>query len=204
MTMLRIVLATRNRHKIEELTAMLRGLPVEALTLDDLPAMPDVVEDGETLEDNAIKKAVSAAREFGLPALSDDTGLEVDALDGAPGVRSARYAGDTGDAVANNRRLLAELRDVPESRRRAAFRCVIALARPDGAASTAEGVTRGVILTSPRGHGGFGYDPLFLPDGHEETYAEMSPAGKNAVSHRGKAINRARDLILELLESSGA
>jgi XTP/dITP diphosphohydrolase len=202
--MLRIVLATRNRHKIEELTAMLEGLSVKALTLDDLPVMPDVIEDGETLEDNAVKKAVSAARAFVLPALSDDTGLEVDALGGAPGVRSARYAGDDGDAVANNKKLLAELRDVSEPGRKAAFRCVIALARPDGSASTVEGVTRGKILTSPRGDGGFGYDPLFLPDGHDRTYAEMSSAEKNAVSHRGKAINKARGLILELLGDSDA
>ncbi|MBN2565409.1 MAG: RdgB/HAM1 family non-canonical purine NTP pyrophosphatase [Candidatus Eisenbacteria bacterium] len=197
---LSIVLATRNRHKIAELTSMLSDLPVQILSLDRFPDMPAVVEDGETLEENAIKKAVAVASVAGIPSLADDTGLEVAVLKGAPGVRSARYAGADGNTAANNRRLLDELDAVPVGDRRASFRCVIALARTDGTVSTVEGVTTGVILTTPRGHGGFGYDPLFLPDGHDRTYAEMSSSEKNAVSHRGKAIKAARGLVLALLE----
>jgi XTP/dITP diphosphohydrolase len=194
-----IVLATRNRHKLDELSAMLEDLPVRILSLDDLGDMPVVEEDGATLRENAVKKAVAASAAAGLAALADDTGLEVEALDGAPGVRSARYAGPDGDTNANNRKLLDELGGLPTDKRRAVFRCVIALCDTDGEVSTVEGVTEGTILTAPRGVEGFGYDPLFLPDGHERTYAEMSPGEKNAVSHRGKATNRARGLILKLL-----
>jgi XTP/dITP diphosphohydrolase len=198
---LRIVLATHNRHKVEELSSMLSDLPVKILSIDDLPDVPAVVEDGATLEENAVKKATAAAAAAGIPALADDTGLEVAVLNGAPGVRSARYAGDEGNTSANNRKLLNEMNGVPEAERGAVFRCVIALADVDGSASTVEGVTRGIILSAPRGSGGFGYDPLFLPDGHARTYAEMSAAEKNAVSHRGKAINRARDLVISLVSS---
>jgi XTP/dITP diphosphohydrolase len=194
-----IVLATRNKHKVEELSAMLRDLPVRILSLDDLSDMPIVVEDGATLEENAVKKAVSASSASGLAAIADDTGLEVEALGGAPGVRSARYAGADGDTEANNRRLLDELCGVSPDERKAVFRCVIALSDTRGGVWTAEGLTRGTILTAPRGAGGFGYDALFLPDGHGRTYAEMSPEEKNAVSHRGNAINKARGLVLELL-----
>lgn len=194
-----VVLATRNAHKTEELSALLSKLPVRLLSFRDFPDMPDVVEDGETLEANAVKKALAVAAATGLPSLADDTGLEVEALAGAPGVRSARYAGESTDWEANNRKLLAELVGLPLERRAARFRCVMALATTDGAVTTAEGVTRGVILDEERGDGGFGYDPLFLPDGHARTYAEMTASEKNAVSHRGKAVIKARELILALL-----
>ena len=193
-----LVLATRNPHKVEELAAMLAGLPVSVLSFSDFPDMPEVVEDGETLEENATKKAVEVAAFTGLPALADDTGLEVDALGGAPGVHSARYSGDGADGTRNNRKLLSELSGVSGSARSAAFRCVVALALPGGEARTVEGATRGVILEAERGEGGFGYDPLFLPDGHDRTYAEMSASEKNDVSHRGKAIRNARELVIEL------
>jgi XTP/dITP diphosphohydrolase len=199
--MLRIVLATRNRHKVEEISAMLSDLPVAVLSLDDLPRLPAVIEDRDTLEGNAIKKATTIASATNMPALADDTGLEVEALGGAPGVRSARYAGEQGDTAANNRKLLEELQGLPGEKRNASFRCVIALAKPQGTVDTVEGATRGVILEIPRGTGGFGYDPLFLPDGHDRTYAEMSAEEKNAVSHRGKAISRARGLVEALLEA---
>ncbi|HYW68019.1 MAG TPA: non-canonical purine NTP pyrophosphatase, partial [bacterium] len=141
-----LVLATRNPHKVEELSAMLAGLPVSVLSFSDFPDMPEVVEDGETLEENAAKKAVEVAAFTGLPALADDTGLEVDALGGAPGVHSARYSGEGADGPRNNRKLLSELSGVSGSDRSAAFRCVVALALPGGEASTVEGATRGVIL----------------------------------------------------------
>jgi XTP/dITP diphosphohydrolase len=196
-----LVLATRNRHKVDELSAMLAELPVRLLSFHDFPDMPDVVEDGETLEENAVKKAREVAEFTGLAALADDTGLEVDALGGAPGVRSARYAGEGTDWAANNRKLLSELAGVRGPARGAAFRCVVALAVPGGEVGTVEGTTRGVILEAPRGDGGFGYDPLFLPDGFDRTYAEMGSDEKNAVSHRGKAINAARRLVATLVKA---
>jgi XTP/dITP diphosphohydrolase len=195
-----LVLATRNRHKVDELSAMLAGLPIRLLSFHDFPGMPEVVEDGETLEENAVKKAREVAEFTGLPALADDTGLEVDALGGAPGVRSARYASEGTDWTANNRKLLSELAGVVGPARAAAFRCVVALAVPGGEVETVEGRTRGVILEAPRGDEGFGYDPLFQPDGFDRTYAEMSADEKNAVSHRGKAINAAMDLVATLVK----
>ncbi|MCK4510914.1 XTP/dITP diphosphatase [bacterium] len=201
--MISLVLATRNRHKVEELSAMLRELPVRVLSFHDFPDMPDVVEDGATLTENAIKKASEVASFTGLPALADDTGLEVDALDGAPGVRSARFAGEPSNWEENNSKLLSDLSGIEGSARAAAFRCVVALAmHGDEEVRTVEGVTHGVILEAARGEGGFGYDPLFLPDGHELTYAEMRSDEKNAVSHRGKAIKNARALIAALLDAS--
>jgi XTP/dITP diphosphohydrolase len=197
--MISVVLATRNRHKVEELSAMLSELPLKILSFHDFPDMPDVVEDGATLEENAVKKARAVASFTGLPSLADDTGLEVEALDGAPGVRSARFAGEPPNWGANNRKLLADLNGIVGSARSAAFRCVVALAVPGGGVRTVEGVTRGVILEAPRGNGGFGYDPLFLPEGHDLTYAEMRPDRKNAVSHRGKAIKAARSLVMALV-----
>jgi XTP/dITP diphosphohydrolase len=200
--MISLVLATRNRHKVEELSAMLSELPVRILSFHDFPDMPDVVEDGATLTENAIKKAREVASFTGLPALADDTGLEVDALDGAPGVRSARFAGEPPNWEANNRKLLSDLNGIEGSARAAAFRCVVALAVPgDEEVRTVEGVTHGVILEAARGRGGFGYDPLFLPDGHGLTYAEMRSDEKNAVSHRGKSIKNARALIAALLDA---
>jgi len=200
--MTRLVLATRNPHKVEELTAMLGGLPVEVLSFIDFPDMPEVVEDGVTLEENAVKKAVEVAEFTGLPSLADDTGLEVEALAGAPGVLSARYSGEGANAERNNAKLLSELSGFRGRDRAAAFRCVVALAVPHGAAGDTSvepavvvGETRGVILEAPRGEGGFGYDPLFLPNGHGRTYAEMNSGEKNAVSHRGKAIKLARGLV---------
>ncbi len=196
---MQIVLATRNEHKVREIRGILDGLAVELLSFLDLPEVPDVVEDGETLEANAMKKAVEVARACGLPALADDTGLEVAALGGEPGVYSARYAGPACDPVANNAKLLRELAAAGDDDRRATFRCVITLATPHRVVGTVEGATTGVITREPRGAGGFGYDPLFLPDGHERTYAEMSASEKNAISHRGRAVRASRELVAELL-----
>jgi XTP/dITP diphosphohydrolase len=198
-----LVLATRNPHKVREISELLSDTGLEVLSYHDLPDLPDVEEDGATLEENATKKAASIAGATGLPALADDTGLEVDALGGAPGVLSARYAGPGASYDDNNRKLLGELAGVGGSGRRARFRCVVALALPGGSVRTVEGRTDGVILVEPRGRGGFGYDPVFLPDGHERTYAEMEAAEKNAVSHRGKAVRAAAELIREALGAAG-
>jgi XTP/dITP diphosphohydrolase len=196
---MKLVLATRNRHKVEELSRMLDDLDLEVLSFRDLPNLPDVVEDGATLEENAVKKAQAVAEATGLPALADDTGLEVESLDGAPGVLSARYAGPDATYEDNNSKLLAALADTPSSARRAVFRCVVAVAIPENGVRTVEGRTPGTILERPRGSGGFGYDPIFLPDGHHRTYAEMAADEKNAVSHRGRAARAARELLATLL-----
>ncbi len=198
---MQLVLATRNEHKVREIKEILEGLDVELLSFHDLADLPDVVEDGATLDENAVKKAVEVACATGLPALADDTGLEVDALGGAPGVYSARYAGPACDYDANNTKLLTELEGVADSDRRAAFRCVVALATPDRLIGTVVGKTTGTIIRKRQGVGGFGYDPLFQPDGCDRTYAEMSAGEKNEISHRGRAVRASRALVEELLRS---
>lgn len=194
-----LVLATRNLHKVSEMSALLDGLPLEVLSCRDVPGVPDVVEDAPTLEGNAIKKAAAVSAATGHAALADDTGLEVEFLGGAPGVLSARYAGEDASYEDNNRKLLAALDGVPAAQRCAVFRCVAALAVPGLGVRTVEGRTEGTILELPRGDAGFGYDPLFLPAGHARTYAEMPADEKNLVSHRGKAMRAARVLIADLL-----
>ena len=182
-----IVVATRNPHKAEEIRAMLAGLPVTVRDLRDFPDCPDVVEDGDTLEANALKKARAAYRCTGLPVIADDTGLEVYYLLGAPGVYSARYAGENATYEDNNRKLLREMTQVPARKRQARFRCVIALVAGDGD-QLFEGKVEGVILHAPRGGNGFGYDPVFRPDGFDRSYAELDADEKNAISHRGRAV----------------
>lgn len=185
-----LVLATRNRHKLEELRALLArdGIPPERVAA--LPDGPPVEEDGSTFEENAVKKAVSAALGTGCWALADDSGLEVESLGGEPGVRSARYAGDGAGDARNNAKLLETLSGgLP---RRARFRCVLALCRPDGTFRTVSGSCEGGILDAPRGEQGFGYDPLFLPDGFDRSFAELEPGEKNRISHRARAWATAR------------
>ncbi len=190
----RLVLATGNPGKVRELERILGGLGVELVPRDrlDLPA-PE--ETGDSFEANAVLKARAAATATGLPALADDSGLEVDALDGAPGVRSARWAGPDADDAANNDELLAALADVPDGRRTARFVAVAALVAPDGRSWTARGAMEGRIVTEPRGEGGFGYDPLFVADGHEVTNAQLPPTEKNAISHRGEAFRAIRPTV---------
>lgn len=184
--MKQIILATRNQHKIRELTALLQGLPVRILTLDDFPHVKEVVEDGRTLEENALKKASEVFRQTTIPALADDTGLEVHYLNDEPGVFSSRYAGPGASYADNCRKLLGRLRGVPPRRRAARFRCVMAIAGP-GFERAVEGCLPGTIIEEPRGTQGFGYDPVFLPAGNHLTLAEMSADLKNRLSHRAKA-----------------
>lgn len=195
-----IVLATANPGKIREFARLLAegGLPLRTLGLDEvgLEAPP---ETEATFAANAILKARHAATHSGLPALADDSGLEVDALGGAPGVRSARYAGEPADEAANRRRLIAALADVPEAARGGRFRCAIAIALPDGTVEVVEAACEGTVLTAPRGAGGFGYDPLFLVAGHGATLAEMSLAEKNAISHRARATALALPVLRRML-----
>lgn len=186
---LRVVLATANPHKTDEIRSILAaaGVAVELVPRPD--DVPDVVEDAPDLAGNARLKAAALAAATGLPALSDDTGLEVDALDGRPGVRSARYAGEDGDAAANVAKLLGELADVAPEGRTARFRTVCMVRWPDGRELSAAGTVEGAIADSPRGEAGFGYDPVFLADeGEGLSFAEMDPAAKDAISHRGRAL----------------
>lgn len=192
-----LVLATRNPGKVREMAALLADLGVTVRSLSDVPGAPEVEEDGRTFAENAVKKAETIARFTGLPALADDLGLEVDALGGAPGVFSARYAGEGASDAANNAKLLAALAGVPAERRTARYRCVLALAVPGMPTVTVEGVCEGRIAEQPRGTGGFGYDPLFYLPGRGKTMAELRPEEKNAISHRGQALRRLKALLIE-------
>lgn len=197
---MKLLIATGNAHKLREIRQIFNLPGLDILGMDSFPDAPEVVEDGETFEANAVKKAITLCRETGLWTLADDSGLEVDALDGAPGVYSARYAGEHGDYLANNNKLLDELAGVGD--RTARFRCAIALASPGGDVRVVESSCEGRIGYEPRGSEGFGYDPLFIPDGYDVTFSEMSAENKNAISHRGKALARARSEWSALLPSS--
>ena len=181
---MKIVFATNNQHKLSEVRAVL-GDSFELVTLKEVGITEDIPETGATLDENASQKARYVFERTGLDCFADDTGLEVEALDGAPGVRSARYATDGHDFAANNRKLLRELEG--KSNRKARFRTVISLIR-GGVEQQVEGIVNGTIATAEAGCGGFGYDPLFIPKGHEVTFAEMSADEKNAISHRGRAV----------------
>jgi XTP/dITP diphosphohydrolase len=190
----RIVLGTHNQHKIREISAILNGLPVEILTMNDFPEIAEVEETGSTFAENALLKARAVFRETGIVTLSDDSGLEVDALNGAPGIYSARYAGEAKDSASNNRKLLEELQDVPEHKRVAQFRCVVAVAGT-GIEQVVEGFVRGKIIYQPRGTHGFGYDPLFVPGGYRQTFSEMGEKIKNQISHRSQAFRKVREVL---------
>jgi XTP/dITP diphosphohydrolase len=181
----RILLATRNAGKLVEFRRLLDGL--EVVGLADVPEFPEAPETGATFAENALAKARDAAAATGLPSVADDSGLAVDALNGMPGVLSARWSGKHGDDLANLRLLLGQLGDVPDSRRGGAFVCAAALVVPGGAETVVHGEWRGTVIREPRGTNGFGYDPIFVPDGGVLTSAELSPAEKDAASHRGLA-----------------
>lgn len=190
----RIVLATRNKGKVAEISEILAGLPVEFVGLEVFPDLGELIEDGATLEENAFKKAQQAYQATGLPSLADDSGLEVFHLGMRPGVISARYAGENVTYEQNNVKLLGELEGVPLSQRVARFRCVALLF--DGTMEKmTTGICHGVITTAPRGHGGFGYDPIFQPKGYDETFAELSISIKNSMSHRAKAFRGMRSFL---------
>lgn len=184
----RLLLATGNPGKLAEMRTLLAPLGVHVVAPAEVGWPAQVPEDGETLEANALTKARAACRETGLAAVADDSGLFVDALGGAPGVRSARYAGPAQDPAANCAKLLEALAGVPAADRGAEFRCVVALVAPDGAETVFDGRCRGWIALAPRGEGGFGYDPLFLAEGEERTFAELPAVEKHRRSHRGRAL----------------
>lgn len=196
---MKLLLSTGNRHKAREIGALLAGSGVELITLKDLPGLPEVVEDGRTLEENAVKKALEPALAARLWTLADDTGLEVEALGGRPGVTSARYAGPECDFAANCRKLLDEMKDVPRGGRGAAFRTVMALASPEGMVQYREGRLEGRIAEAPAGTNGFGYDPVFYIPEQGRTLAQLSEDEKNAVSHRSLALRAVLPLLLEVV-----
>lgn len=213
MENLKIIIGTKNRKKQAEIEAVLDNLPVELLTLDDLPDAPDVVEDGKTFSENAVKKALTLANFFKMWVMADDSGLEVEALGNRPGVFSNRYArlkdgesasGVTGEGATdedNIRKLLRELKDVPDDKRKARFRCAIALAKPEKVLFVVEAQYEGVIISEPRGSHGFGYDPVFLVPEYGQTFAELSPSVKNQISHRAQALRLFRGKLTHLLQS---
>ncbi|HET8683780.1 MAG TPA: non-canonical purine NTP pyrophosphatase [Micromonosporaceae bacterium] len=203
---MKVLLATRNGKKLAELHRILdaAGAPVELVGLADVAAYPEVPETGLAFADNALLKAREGVRSTGLPTVADDSGLAVDALSGAPGVFSARWAGGHGDDLANLELLLAQLSDVPDEHRGAAFVCAAALVLPDGREWTVEREWRGRLVRAPRGSGGFGYDPIFVADGapvaggRALTNAELPPAEKDAASHRGQAFRALAEILAEL------
>ena len=195
----RLVLATRNAHKVLELAEILRdaGLDIDLVPLPD--DAPEVVEDGLTFTENALKKARSAAAWTGFPAVADDSGLCVDALNGMPGIFSARWAGSGRDDAANLALVLDQVTDVPDDHLGAAFVCAAAVVGPDGVERVVEGRVVGQLIREPRGEGGFGYDPAFVPDGETRTTAEMPAAEKNAISHRGNAFRALAPILRDML-----
>ncbi len=194
---MRVVLATRNAGKLAEVKAIV-GQAVDVAGLAAVTGIELPPEEGLTYEENALAKARTVARAAGVPALADDSGLEVDALGGAPGVRSSRYAGPACDPAANNAKLLRELNGVPKSARGARFVCVAALVNADGREWLARGEIEGRISEKPRGTGGFGYDPLFVPAGYERTFAEMKAEEKNEISHRTRAFREITNYLREI------
>jgi len=202
---LEVVIASRNPGKVAEIERILGGLPVRWLTALDFPDVPETEETGSSFRENALIKARALAEHTGKPALADDSGLEVDALGGAPGVRSARYAGGHGNDRENVRRLLRELEEIPSERRTARFVCRVALCFPGGRCLEAEGTCEGTIAEEPRGEGGFGYDPVFIPEGYQSTFAELEPGQKDALSHRGRALAALRAVLeAEMLADRGS
>lgn len=185
-TLLQLVIASRNRGKTAEIQELLKGFPVQVKNLDDFGPIPPVIEDGLTFEENAYKKSSFTARVLGFPAIADDSGLCVEALDGAPGVFSARYAGETASDAERCEFLLSQMKG--KANRKAAFECVISLAVPSGAALTYEARCEGTISQAPSGNGGFGYDPVFYYPPLNKTFAQLTSEEKNRISHRGKAL----------------
>jgi XTP/dITP diphosphohydrolase len=195
---IKVILATGNQDKVREIRDILGDAPVELVGLAEFPDVKPAEEDGRSFEENALKKAISVWQQTGLASLADDSGLEVEALDGEPGVKSARFAGEDASYADNNRKLLEKLRSVPEEKRKAAFVCVAAMVTPRGKMIIQRGEVKGRIIEEYRGEGGFGYDPVFyLPD-RKQTMAELGPDEKNKISHRAQAFNAMRSFICAL------
>lgn len=201
---MKLVIASRNMKKVDELKRILGELNLTLLSINDFPNLGEVEEDGETFEENALKKARYVCKETGLPALSDDSGLEVEALKGRPGVRSAIYAGENATDEENVRKLLEEMRHIPTDRRKARFVCCIALVFPNGEERVFYGYVNGRIIDEPRGNFGFGYDPVFVPEGYSKTFAEMTAQEKDSISHRREALDKVKNFLIKFVNLSFA
>ncbi len=197
---MKIVLATRNNDKIDEIEDLLINIDAEIFALDDFNDLPEIIEDGTSLKENAYKKAKITFEKTGILSLADDTGLEVDALDGKPSVYSSRFAGENASYADNVNNLLKLMEGVPNEQRTARFRCIISIVG-DGIAEFAEGVCGGVITDQKRGDNGFGYDPVFLVPQYNRTFSEMSREKKNEISHRGIALKKAKAILKKIAES---
>jgi XTP/dITP diphosphohydrolase len=193
-----LILATTNKNKVKEFQEILKDFPIEIRSLADFGPLPEAIEDGETFDDNAYKKAIHTAKILGFPAIADDSGLEVEALNGAPGVYSARYAGGQATDRDNVDKLLQEMKGVKN--RKATFRCALSIAVPSGPALTYEGRCEGLILEERKGESGFGYDPVFFFEDLGKTFAECTMAEKNKVSHRGKALAEMKEEFPQVLK----
>lgn len=202
---MKVVLATRNQHKVAELRRILASanIDVELVGTDEFPDLPDIPETGSTFAANALLKAHDVAQRTGCIAIADDSGLCVDALNGMPGILSARWAGSHGDDAANLALVLTQITDVPSQRRGAAFHCAAAVATPEGDERVVEGVLTGSLADAPRGENGFGYDPIFMPTGYVLTTAELTPQEKDAISHRGQAFRALVPLLRDLCAEGG-
>ena len=191
-----LLLATRNEGKKMELQEMLNDIGISVINLHDIPPLPEVVEDGKTFKENAEKKAYETAKATGYWCLADDSGLVVDALNGQPGIYSARFAGPEASDENNNHKLLDLMKGIDESKRTARFVCCMALSTPEGETLVVEDYCEGIILRQPVGEQGFGYDPLFMPQGYNQSMAQLSRQGKNLISHRGKALNKIKPILI--------
>jgi XTP/dITP diphosphohydrolase len=194
-----LIVATKNKGKIREIREALKGLDLRIYALSDFPDVPEMIEDGKSFTENALKKARFYSKVFGKFTLADDSGLEVDSLNGLPGIYSARYSGEGALSKENNRKLLKEMEEIPFSRRGARFKCIMALVSPDGEEAMTEGSCKGRIGMREKGRRGFGYDPLFILPKYGKTMAELSLKEKNKISHRGKALRKIRKIINSFL-----
>jgi len=197
-----VVIATRNSGKLREIQAILAPLGLKILSLRDFPRIPEIIEDGQTFEENAVKKAAAVSRQTGRMAIADDSGLAVDALQGRPGVFSSRYAGEKATDAERYQKLLKEMVEIPPEKRGAAFMCAMAVAAPDGKAETVVGQCRGEIALAPKGSHGFGYDPVFYLPERGKTMAELEPEVKNRISHRALALEKLKQLLPKFLKEN--
>lgn len=194
----KIILATHNQHKYDEIKEILRELPIELVSLNEYPQIPVIEETGSTFVENAVLKARTVFEHTQQWTIADDSGLEVFALNGSPGIYSARFAGDQHNYSENNRKLLNVLRNVPHPKRKAQFRCVAAIIGP-GFKEVMEGIVQGRIINELRGNKGFGYDPLFIPEGYDKTFAELSEEAKNQISHRALAFEKVKEVMKNII-----
>ena len=195
-----LIIATSNKNKLKEFKELLKGFPFTILSLADFPHIPPVVENGNSFYENALKKATTVAHITGKLTVADDSGIEVEALGGKPGITSARFAGEGASDEENNAKLLGELADVPPEKRGACFKCVLVVAPAEGKTDFVEGECKGTIINEPRGKYGFGYDPLFLVPEYNKTFSEITPEEKNKISHRSRALRKLLEILPRYLQ----